>query len=1002
MHNISNRSTAGDVTITNIYHGFRFTDRRFVGEVNSECLYFIHEKSGARLFKIAASDTNKLFSITFKTVPENDWGTPHILEHSVLNGSRSFPVKSPFDILLKGSLNTFMNAMTAADHTTYPVASMNTKDYFNLMHVYLDAVFKPLMLEDPNILKQEGWHYELTDRDDSLSYKGVVYNEMKGSFSNPLYQLYYFINKHLFPENAYGYSSGGHPDAIPGLTQEYFCSYHQRYYHPSNSYILLYGDADLMRELEFINENYLRDYNRLADTIEIPLQTPFQSLKTIEESYAVPDGSPLKDNTYLSLCFVTNDYTDRITSMAFDIIVNALINHETAPVRIALQEAGIGKEVMGWFSENQQSVISIIVPNANPEDRDRFLEVTMAAIIRTVESGFDKSTIEGIVNRNEFQLKEGDTAQKGLMYFDLMVQDWLFREDPYSGLEYGETLSELKRNIESNYLETLTRQHLIDNKHSLLLAMKPEAGLQTARDSILDQNLKYLRDSLTHEEIGRLVKETHELLEYQQREDSPEALSTIPMLQLSDIPEKAQFPSLNKFEIGGIPLMHHDQFTNNILYTSFYFDLGGIPEEKISYAALLATLLGKLGTSEYDFGVLENELNIYTGGFNARLATYLGYRSDNNLIPKLVVSIKAVLPRTEKMMSLLFEIVLNTIYNDKERLHSVLKRHQSQLDANIRQNGMNYAINRAASQYSNRGVFNELTAGVAYYRFITGLCDNFDEKSEEIIGQLEQLSRIVFSRENLTVQVTCSSDDMFSFTGQFEKQEHRLVNGTGIKHQWNLSKSSKKNEAILSAAQVQYIAKGYDFKKLGYDWSGKMYVLSQILSTDWLQNQIRVMGGAYGAFCGFAPNGNAYFASYRDPNLKETLEIIDATTGYVRNFNSDEAAMTRYIIGTIAGLDQPKTASQSGAAAMHYHFEKTTVETVNRERSEILNTTPADIRNMAAMTEDILKQNVYCVYGNEGKISKVPDLFDELIRISETETETEDAPIDISEEIITG
>ena len=361
--------------VDEVYNGFKLVEKRFVKEVNAECLYFIHEKSGARLLKIAADDPNKLFNIAFKTVPENDFGTPHILEHSVLNGSKNFPVKSPFDVLLKGSLNTFLNAMTSSDFTTYPVASMNSKDYFNLMHVYLDAVFNPVMLKDSRVLKQEGWHFELTGKDAPLVYKGVVYNEMKGAFSDPMTELYYRTGKNLFPDNTYGKESGGHPDAIPGLTQEYFTAFHKKFYHPSNSFITLYGDADLNQELQFINDQYLANYEVSDDIVEIPLQQPFGEMKVVEESYAVPEGSPVKENSYLSMSFVTNPAEDRTTSMAFNIIANALVNHESAPLRLALQEAGIGREVMGWFSEMQQNLFTIVVQNANPEDRDRFREV---------------------------------------------------------------------------------------------------------------------------------------------------------------------------------------------------------------------------------------------------------------------------------------------------------------------------------------------------------------------------------------------------------------------------------------------------------------------------------------------------------------------------------------------------------------------------------------------------------------------------------------------------
>lgn len=969
-------------TINSAYYGFKLIDKRFVDEVNAECYYFIHEKSGARLLKIAANDPNKLFNIAFKTLPENDYGTPHILEHAVLNGSKNFPVKSPFDVLLKGSLNTFLNAMTSADYTTYPVASMNTKDYFNLMHVYLDAVFNPLMLEDERILKQEGWHYELTDKELPIIYKGVVYNEMKGTFSNPLYQLYYLVGKNLFPDNTYGVSSGGHPDAIPFLTQDYFSEFHNKFYHPSNSYILLYGDADLNQELQFINGNYLANYNRSDERIEIPIQEPFSEIKVVHENYPVPEGSPLIDNTYLCMSFVTNINTDRATTLAFDVLVNALITHESAPLRLALQDAGIGKEVMGWFVESRQNTLFIIVPNANPEDSERFKELVFSTLNKVTEEGFDKTIIEGIINRTEFNLREGDTPQKGLMYLEMMTHGWLFSNDPFIGLEYEKPLSEVKKALINHMLEELIVKYLINNKHALLLTMQPEPGLQSRLDAVVEAQLATYKASLTEKQLDALINETNELLEYQQREDSPEALATIPMLQLSDIAPEAQFFSTNHHDVAGIQVKHYNEFTNGIMYTSLYFDLRILPQEKIPYAALLSAIIGKLDTENYSFGELDNELNIHTGGFSGNLATFTENRSDDNLLPKMVVSAKATDAKTTKMTELLAEILLRSKYTEKQRLKTLITRHHAQVDANIKQNGMNYAINRTAALYSNRGMFNELTSGVEYYRFITDLAENFDLRFEEIARNLEEVAKQLFNRHNTIALITCSQDELPDFLTEVSKVGEQFPMGEGNLNTWNFS-FSEMNEAILSASQVQFVVKGYDFKKLGYEWNGKLNVLSQVISTDWLQNQIRVMGGAYGGFCGFSPNGNVYFASFRDPNLKETLDNFDTTPTYIEKFEADQQTMTRYIIGTIAGLDQPKTPSQKGSAAMQYLFENTTAEMLNAERREILSTTASDIRNMSGLVRDVMRQNKYCVYGNEAKIAENTNLFDNLIRISE-------------------
>lgn len=980
LNQVQNHTTSD--TSHSIRHGFLCLEERFVPEVNAQCYHFRHLKSGARLLKIAANDPNKLFNIAFKTLPDNDTGIPHILEHAVLNGSKSFPVKSPFDILLKGSLHTFLNAMTSAEHTTYPVASMNEKDYFNLMQVYLDAVFNPLMLEDDRILKQEGWHYELTDKEAPLIYKGVVYNEMKGTYSSPMYQLYDLMGRHLFPDNTYGVSSGGHPNAIPDLTQEEFVAFHQKYYHPDNSFILLYGDADLDRELQLIDEQFLCHYTATGQVHEIKLQQPFSEPRSVTEPYPVTEDGTEEEGTYLTLSFVTNLSSDRTTSMAFDILTHALITHESAPLRMALQEAGIGKEVVGWFVEAQQNTLHIVVTHAEGADKEKFREVVYATLEKCSREGFDPATIEGLINRIEFTLREGDTPQRGLMYLDMLMHGWLFEENPFAGLEYEQPLAELKEKLKHRFLEDLIQTHLIDNPHSLLLALIPESGLQAQLDRQTETKLEAIKASLSDEQKAALVAETEALIEYQQTGDTPEALATIPMLTLSDIGTEALFYPLEKIGLQRGTLLHNPQFTNGIVYTGLYFDLSVLPSDLLPYASLLATLLGKVSTRNYSFGALDDALNIHTGGFSVSLASACRNRSDEQLIPQLVVSAKAVEGKAGKLFLLLTEIITQSDFSDRTRVHSLLKRIHAQLDTNIRQNGMNYAITRNASGHSYRGWFNEITGGYSYHAFVTLLLKNFDQEYDQLTLRLRETCQLIFAANNLTSLITCSSEAQKRIQPEISRLVDQLPQNR-INQRLQLAFNEPLNEAICATSQVQYVVKGYNFKTLGYDYNGKIALLSQIISTEWLHNQIRVIGGAYGGFCGFSAAGNTYFASYRDPNLTETLDRFDAIPGFLEKFSADPNAMTRFIIGTIAGLDQPKTASQKGVAAMTYHLESITPEILRREREEILSATASDIRYYAGLTRDILHQNRYAVYGNETLLLQNASLFDRLLTITE-------------------
>ena len=974
-------NSGSNFKVGNIYHGFKLVEKKFVEEVNSECLYFIHEKSGARLLKIAAEDNNKLFNIAFKTVPEHDYGTPHIMEHSVLNGSKNFPVKSPFDVLAKGSLNTFLNAMTGSDITTYPVASMNDKDYFNLMHVYLDAVFNPILHEDPRVLKQEGWHYELDDMDGEIVYKGVVYNEMKGAFSNPTRELAFQAEKILFPDNTYGVSSGGYPSEIPGLTYEYFKEFHKKFYHPSNSYTLLYGDADLNKELEFINAEYFSNYDKSDKKIEIPLQKPFEVKKEAIKPYAVPEGSSTNDNTYLGKYFVAGLNTDEELVMALGILSEALVNHESAPIRLALQEAEIGKEIRAFVDNSKQNIFQIRVQNANPEDKDKFDEIVYETLQKVSEEGFEDKMINGIINRWEFNMREGDNPQKGMRYAMRSYNGWFFDDDPFVGLEFEKPLIKVKEGIKNGLLENIIKEYLINNPHTLLMVLKPEPGLEKQIAEKTRKELAEYKASLSKEELEKLVQETKELKEYQQREDSPEALATIPMLSLSDINPEVEWHSLEEKKEGNIPVLYHEDFTSNIVYSNLYFDLRTLPQELIPYGNLLAEVLGLLNTENYTFGELDNELNINTGGFYTYLTTYLESESDDNLKPFLVINSKAFTEKGSKMFELAEEIINKSKFDDPERLKDVLIRHQSKIESFLKSYGLGFASTRLHSYHSNSGMFDELTNGLEYYRFITDITKNFEEKQKEVSEKLAKTAEILFAQKNMIAAVTCAKDQYPQYTEALNVLVSALPEGDGSINEWKFDLTPK-NEGLMSASKVQYVLKGYNFKKLGYEWDGKMRVLNQIISRDWLQNRVRVMGGAYGGFAGFYKSGEAYFASYRDPNLSETIENYDATPQFLNDFDADESEMTRFIIGTIARMDRPNTASQRGHIAFGRYFRNTTIEELQAERAAVLGTKLEDIKSFENMIKDILDQNAICVYGNEDKIKENKDLFNDIYNVT--------------------
>lgn len=960
--------------------GYRLVEKKFVKEINAECYLFEHIKSGAHVLKIATDDPNKTFSVAFKTVPESDAGTPHIMEHSVLNGSKNFPVKSPFDVLSKGSLNTFLNAMTYNDFTVYPVASLNGKDYFNLMHVYLDAVFNPLIYTDKRIFMQEGWHYELTGKKAPLEYKGVVYNEMKGAFSSPERELWYQIQKNLFPDNGYRFESGGYPSAIPSLTYEDFLNFHRNHYHPSNSYIFLYGDADMKEELAFIDKEYLSKYEKLPSIPDVTEQKPFTALREVTAVYPVIDGAPTEGQTYLSLNWVIGRGSDPATTMALDILADVLVNQESAPVRRALQEAGIGKDVYATTQNLQQNTFDIVVQNARETDRDSFRLVVMNTLKTIAEKGIDREALQGSLNRMEFRLREGNDAQKGLLYNIRAMAAWIYTGNPFPALEYDPQLAKLKEGLKNTYLEDMIRKEFVENPFGVLVTLVPKPGLEKEHAEAIRRELDDYRKKITEAEADTILKNTEELIAFQNREDNAAALATIPMLQLSDISKEAPWYDVSEQRDAGIPILFHKEFTNNVVYMNFWFDMKVLPQDMIPYAAMLSELLGKMDVDGYTYEQLDKALNIHTGGFNSGLSVFLPEYKDEQMLAKFRVQMKTTPDKLDSGLNLLSRILSSTRLDSRDRLGELLRRHQSQLEASVTQNGFGVARDRLESYFSQRGMFNDVSRGLGYYWFVTDLVKNYDADPAATITKLEQVRDLLFSKNNLIAGVTCGDEENRAFGAALPGLLSKLKDVPAAAKTWSFSPEPL-NEGIQTASKVQYVLEGYDFNKLGLTWSGKWNVLSQILSTDYLQTRIRVVGGAYGGFSGISRTGSLYLASYRDPNLKETLDNYNGAVDYLSKFEADSTDMTRYIIGTISNVDYLMTPSEKGELAFRRYFEKTTREAVQKDRDDILTTTSADIRGMSQVIAGVTGKKVWCVYGNEDKVKNNKDLFRNLIKL---------------------
>lgn len=969
----------------NTYCGFKLIKQQQIVEINSTARLFEHEKSGARLFNLENDDDNKVFSISFRTPPEDSTGVPHIIEHSTLCGSRKFPLKDPFIELEKGSLNTFLNAMTFSDKTMYPVASRNDKDFYNLIDVYMDAVFYPNMYKYPEIFMQEGWHYQLDGRDREMRLNGVVYSEMKGAFSSPESVLYRKIQQSLFPDTPYSFESGGDPDEIPKLSYQEFLNFHKKYYHPSNSYIYLYGNGNILEQLDFLDSKYLKGFDRATVDSKIPLQSGFTGLRDITGEYPVSQDESVDCKTYLSLNFVVGKSTDRELYLAFDVLEHLLLETPASPLREALIDAGIGKDVLGRYDNSiLQPVFSIIVKNSDEYKKGRFKEVVFDTLKSLVKDGIDKEMVKASINVKEFELREGDFRgfPRGLLYGIKCMDSWLYDGDPALHLQFEPALEKVKTALNSRYFEELIEKYLLNSGNSTMLVLKPSKGMAETRTAQIKGELSDLKSKMSDEKINSIIEDTERLRKRQSEPDSETDRETIPLLSLKDISRKAEQLPLVEKEKSGTKVLLCPVFTNRIAYLNLFFDTKCVPEDKIPYIGLLAEVIGKIGTEKYDYGKLSNAINIETGGIKARVEVYVDKDDDGKFSPKLTVKSKALAENEPELMELLGEILGHTRFDDKKRLKEIIMETRSRLEMAMLNSGHLVASQRLLSYFSQSGKYTEELGGLEFYKFISDLEKNFDSISDQIINELQYVSDAIFNRQNLLVGVTTDMKDYREFEDNFGALAAELGDKKSKPQRYTFNTTSD-NEGLITPGKVQFAAKGYNFKRLGYSYNGGMQVLETIVGLDYLWNNVRVKGGAYGAFINIERNGNIYMSSYRDPNLRETLDVYDEAAGYIRDFDAGDREMTKYIIGTVSKLDYPLTPSMKGDRAVQNYLTHVTQDDIQRERDEVLSVKSADIRAFAGMVRDAMNNGCYCVMGGEGKIKENRSIFGKLVPVFE-------------------
>ncbi len=976
-----------DISQVNIPEAYELIKGEFVSEAGSFVLTLRHKLSHARVLVFSNEDENKVFNIGFRTPPKDSKGVPHIIEHTVLCGSKNFPVKDPFVELVKGSLNTYLNATTYPDKTMYPVASCNDKDFKNLMYVYMDAVFYPNIYHYEEIFKQEGWHYELDNEDDEITYNGVVYNEMKGAYSSEERVLECVVMSQLFPDNTYCQESGGDPRHIPDLTYQDYLDFHRTYYHPSNSYIYLYGDMDVEERLVFMDEQYLRHFPAISVDSEIPLQKPFGSMKELTTSYAVAKDADCTEKTYYAFATVMDVTLDQKICKAFEVLFYVLVEMPGAPLKQALLDAGIGSDVDGEFCDIlRQSMFSISTKNAKKGQKQDFYRVIRETLEKLVAEGIDRKVLEAAINGMEFKEREADFGSfpKGLLYGTRIFKTWLYNDnDPYSPLCYDEYYAFLREQLGTDYFEKLIQAYLLDNPHAVLVDMVPEPGLAEKMEEETAKKLREYKESLSAEEIGKLIADTKALKAYQEEASPKEMLEKIPMLKREDIRKEIRPYHNEEKQIDGIKVLHHNIPTNDIVYLRMLFDIDGL-EDYLPQASFLSTLLGYMDTQKHTYTEFDTETNFYTGGITSDLDIYCCNRDSDDYRLKFEVRTKVLRNHLKEALDLMAEMMFETLFTDEKHLREVVAEGRSRLKVRLLTSGHQAAASRATSCFSKSSWLNDHYLGIGYYEYLVQLDEHFEEEKERLAAGCRALLAKAFRREGLLVSITGADAEYAELEKELPAFLGRLASfeesSTGDEES-ALSKMTKyipvpvsNQEGFTTPAEIQYVAVGGSFAGVPHNF-GALRVARHLLNYDYLWNEVRVKGGAYGVACQFQREGDGYFTSYRDPNLSSTIDVYEGAADYLENYTADEREITKTIIGTISGMDVPLTPNMNGSRSLTGYLSGITEEELQKERNQVLNCSLEDIRSLAPVMRAVADSSNLCVIGNERHLTDEKELF---------------------------
>ena len=948
-----------------IKYGFKLLSVEEIKDINSTLYQYEHIKSGGKVAYLKNDDTNCCFAIGFRTLPEDSTGVCHIIEHSVLCGSKKFPLKEPFVNLIKSSLATFLNAFTAYDWTMYPFSSQTPKDFNNILDIYLDAVFNPLSMVDEKPFLQEGWHYELNDVNDTPCYKGVVYNEMKGAMSSVDEVLVQATLEAMYKDTFYRFNSGGDPEVIPTLTYQAYKDFYHRHYTPQNAMTYFYGDLDIDEKLKFLDENYFSKYEKTEEEIIIKPQSAFVDTSFTKE-YEIGADEDEKDNTYMSLCYGLDHYNNYEEFLAMNILTDALLSKNDSVLKKALLDASLGQNVECRIDDdNIIPALHIYLQKTNPEHKEKFKEVFENSVKELVEKGIDKELLLASINHMEFKDKELDMGgmPKGLLFAMTMMGSFNYNGDLKTHLEFSKYYEKFKKELHNNYFENLLEKYILNSKHHVEVMITPSKTLSESKKVAMKQKMEELKNTLSLKEKEELVTQTKKLIEYQNHVDTKEELAMLPSLKVTDIPQKINYLDSFDMKIKGYKGFYHEVSTNSIAYLRMYFDVKKVAYEDLPYVLLLKNLLLNVPTTKYDSVTLNKIVKTYLGELSFREMVSSTSNNDYNFLFK--VSASALKENVLYIPEVINEVLLHSKFKKKEVLQ-IVKQIANDAKQAIIGNGMRVAMSISSSAHNvedallTQGLF-----GPKVYRFFLELSKNYNHRN--VNRKLKEVAASLFNKENVKVSLSGDNDTIKELTKAVKKislprktYENKL--------EVTLSKPCK--DALIIPSGVSYNSLSFNLNELNETFSGKYLVLSHIVTYDYLWAEVRVKGGAYGNSLAIYKNNKVSFGSYRDPNVKNTYKVFKNVSKYLRTFKASKDEFTSYIIGAMGNFDAPLSTPSLIDAWDSNYINGYSKEDKIKLKNEVLNTTKKDIKDCAKLFKMIAKQGSSYTIGNDEKIKE--------------------------------